>query len=120
MGYQLTLTELLLQQLGHSEPMLGNGNWEVGRLVLAPEFRSDVDALRHCLFLALDYSCNYTQVGNLYASCTHVLSRLYRRFGFQAFARDVPLPGTQKTYALIHGGSRQVLAALSGRSTGGQ
>ena len=120
MGYRLTLTELLLQQLGHPEPMLGNGSWEVGRLVLAPEYRSDVEALRHCLFLALDYSCKYTQVGNLYASCTHVLSRLYRRFGFQAFAKDVPLPGTQKTYTLIHGSSPQVLAALSGKSAGAQ
>ncbi|HSV45617.1 MAG TPA: N-acetyltransferase, partial [Ramlibacter sp.] len=69
----MTLTETLQRQLGPSALALGSGNWEVGRLVLAPGCRSDVDALRHCLFLALTYACDHTRVSNLYASCTHVL-----------------------------------------------
>lgn len=95
--------------------MPGPADWEVGRLVLAPEYRSDVDALRHCLMLALDYACSHTRVDNLYATCTHVLGRLYRRFGFSVFAREVPLPGTGKAYTLIRGSSAQVAAALGGR-----
>lgn len=120
LGYQLTLAELLLQHLGHAGPAMESGRWEVGRLVLAPEFRTDVDALRHCLFLALTYACTHARVTGLYAACSHVLSRLYRRFGFLVHARDVPLAGTAKIYTLIHGGSPQVMAALSGKSAATQ
>jgi hypothetical protein len=95
-------------------PRLCEGDWEVGRLVLAPEHRSDVDALRHCLYLALGYACSHTRVDHLFATCTHVLSRLYRRFGFTAFARDVPLPGTAKAYTLIRGASGAIAQALRG------
>jgi hypothetical protein len=115
MGHQLTLTETLLQQLGPSAPGAVAGDWEVGRLVLAPEHRSDVDALRRCLSLALAYACDHTRVGHLYASCTHVLSRLYRRFAFASFARDVPLPGSEKVYTLIRGSASEVSQALAGR-----
>lgn len=114
MGHQLTLTDTLLGQLGPHAPVLEPGDWEVGRLVLAPEHRSDVNALRHCLSLALNYSCSHTRINNLYASCTHILGRLYRRFAFTAFARDVPLPGAEKSYTLIRGSSHQVARALSG------
>jgi N-acyl-L-homoserine lactone synthetase len=114
LGHQLTLTEKLLPQLGAQAPHVAPTDWEVGRLVLAPEHRSDVDALRHCLLLALDYACKHTQVDHLYATCTHVLSRLYRRFGFTAFAKEVPLQGTDKAYTLIRGASHAVAAALGG------
>lgn len=114
MGHQLTLTDSLLDQLGSAAPPLEVGDWEVGRLVLAPEHRSDVNALRHCLSLALNYACSHTRINNLYASCTHVLGRLYRRFAFSAFAKDVPLPGADKSYTLIRGDSHAVARALSG------
>jgi len=114
MGHELTLTETLMTQHPSLEVPLGGGCWEVGRLVLLPEYRTDVDALRHCLHIALQYACAHTQVDSLHATCTHVLSRLYRRFGFVAFARDVLLLGTEKTYTLIQGSSPRVLTALSG------
>ena len=114
MGYRLTLTESLLTQLDPAAPVPADGDWEVGRLVLAPEYRTDVDALRHCLFLALSYASSHATVRCLHASCTHVLARLYRRFGFQAVARDVPLAGSGKTYTLIQGETPPVLKALSG------
>lgn len=114
MGRNLTLTETLLDQLGAAAPPLEGNDWEVGRLVLAPEFRSDVDALRRCLFLSLDYASANANVQNLYASCTHVLARLYRRFGFSPFAAGVPLAGTEKSYTLIRGHAPQVLNALAG------
>lgn len=115
MGYQLTLTESLMAQLRPDAPGPSAGDWEVGRLVLSQEYRSDVDALRYCLHLALEYARAHARVERLYASCTHVLSRLYRRFAFSAFAKDVPLVGTGKVYTLISGGSSAVAFALSGR-----
>lgn len=116
LGWQLTLTETLTPEAGPGMPEMVAGDWEVGRLVLAPEFRSDVEALRHCLRIALEYACNATKVEHLYATCTHVLSRLYRRFGFSVCARDVLLPGTSKTYTLIRGASEAVAAGLASRS----
>jgi N-acyl-L-homoserine lactone synthetase len=115
LGYQLTLTETLLPQIGPDAPPLHLGDWEVGRLVLASDCRSDVETLRHCLYLALQYACANARVTRLFATCTHVLSRLYRRFGFAVFARDVPLADTEKVYTLIQGASPDVEAALSGR-----
>jgi N-acyl-L-homoserine lactone synthetase len=113
----MTLVDTLLKQLAEGAPASGKGDWEVGRLVLAPMYRSDLDALRHCLLLALQYACANAQVDRLFAACTHVLSRLYRRFGFTTFAREVPLPGTTKTYSLISGDSTTVEHGLSGRPT---
>jgi hypothetical protein len=116
LGYQLTLTETLMPHAGADAPAMGLGDWEVGRLVLAPEYRTDVDALRHCLRLALEYACGAARVDHLFATCTHVLSRLYRRFGFAVIAREVPLPGTQKSYTLIRGSSAAIAAGLSSRA----
>ena len=112
MGRRLTLTDMLMSTLGTTEPIV-DGHWEVGRLVLVPRYRADVAALKHCLFLALNFACEYAEVSHLYAACTHVLSRLYRRFGFQPFARDVPLRGTDKLYTLIRGTGAQVLQTLA-------
>ncbi|WP_427912187.1 N-acyl amino acid synthase FeeM domain-containing protein [Ramlibacter sp. MMS24-I3-19] len=114
-GYGLTLTEQLLPGAGPAAPEPGEGDWEVGRLVLAPARRSDVEALRQCLHAAVVYGLEHAHVRHLYATCTHVLSRLYRRFGFTAFARDVPLPGTSKVYTMIGGAARPVARALAGQ-----
>jgi predicted GNAT family N-acyltransferase len=115
----LTLTETLMPHAGAEAPGIGRGDWEVGRLVLAPAYRTDVDALRHCLSIALQYACSAARVDHLFATCTHVLSRLYRRFGFAVVAREVPLPGTSKVYTLIRGGSAEVAAGLSYRAASG-
>jgi N-acyl-L-homoserine lactone synthetase len=116
LGYQLTLTETLLPGAGADVPPISTGDWEVGRLVLAPAYRTDVEALRHCLRIALEYACAATSVDHLFATCTHVLSRLYRRFGFSVFARDVPLAGTSKIYTLIRGASGDVASGLARRT----
>lgn len=114
-GYGLTLTEQLLPGAGAAAPDLVQGDWEVGRLVLAPDHRSDVEALRQCLHAAVVYGLEHAHVKHLYATCTHVLSRLYRRFGFTAFARDVSLPGTSKVYTMISGAAQPVARALAGQ-----
>lgn len=113
-GYELTLAETLFAQLGPESHVPREHAWEVGRLVLDHECRSDVSALRRCLFLSLDYARRQAKVENLYAACTHVLARLYRRFGFSQVAAGVPLPGTDKTYTLIHGDAEHVLRCLAG------
>lgn len=111
----LTLTEALLRQTDHPLRLQPEAGWEVGRLVLAPEYRSDPEALKHCLHLSLSYLSSHAYAPDLYASCSHVLSRLYRRFGFRTFAQNVALQGTEKTYTLIQGHAPEVLAALAPR-----
>ncbi len=109
----MTLTETLLPHARPGTPTTGPGDWEVGRLVLAPEWRTDVDALRCCLRMSLEFAFTQARVDHLFAACTHVLSRLYRRFGFAEIAREVPLPGTPKTYTLIRGSASSIAAGLS-------
>ncbi|MRD48531.1 N-acyl amino acid synthase FeeM domain-containing protein [Caenimonas koreensis] len=113
MGYELTLADTLFAQLG-ATAQVAEDAWEVGRLVLAHECRSDVDALRRCLYLSLEYAHRQAKVKNLYAACTHVLARLYRRFGFSQVAAGVQLAGTDKSYTLIHGDADHVLRCLAG------
>lgn len=119
LGHGLTLTETLMPHAG-DVPAIEGGDWEVGRLVLAPEYRADVDALRHCLRVALEYGFESSDIRHLYATCTHVLSRLYRRFGFSEVARNVLLPGTDKTYTLIRGSAAAVADGLAGRAAATQ
>jgi GNAT superfamily N-acetyltransferase len=118
LGYDLTLTETLLPHAGEGVPAARRGDWEVGRLVVAPDYRSDVDTLRRCLRLSLEYGIAHAHVAHLYATCTHVLSRLYRRFGFAEVARDVPLLGTSKAYTIIRGGAHAVATGLATRPPG--
>lgn len=91
------------------------GCWEVGRLVLAPQYRSGPEALKRCLFLTLVHLIEHTDVQNLFASCTPLLSRLYRRFGFTVVVKDAAVDA-EGTYSLIHGNVASVLRALA--STG--
>lgn len=119
MRHNLTLTETLHAQIPVDAALLTHA-WEVGRLVMAPEFRSGPDFLKQCLSLALAFLCSNAQVENLHASCSHVLSRLYRRFGFAVLAKDIPLPGTEKTYTVIHGHISQVSQALTLRGDAAQ
>lgn len=115
MGKDMTLIDALLNQLAEPVSATADGDWEVGRLVLTRAFRSDVDTLRHCLHLALAYARTNGHVCRLFAACTHVLSRLYRRFGFTTFAQGVSLSGTDKTYSLISGTAEDVSLGLSSR-----
>lgn len=86
-------------------------SWEVGRLVLAPQYRSGPDALKRCLLLTLVHLIEQTEVDNLFASCTPVLSRLYRRFGFNVLVKDAS-QDAEGSYCLIHGRVPEVLRAL--------
>jgi hypothetical protein len=88
-------------------------SWEVGRLVLAPQYRTGPEALKRCLFLALLYLVRNTDIANLFATCNPILGRLYRRFGFSVLVKNA-CEGDADTYSLIHGDVPTVLRALAG------
>jgi predicted GNAT family N-acyltransferase len=108
----LTLTEQLLKVASPDSLAQWPNSWDAGRLVVAPEYRVGQEVLKRCLHLTLTDLLATTDVQHLLGSCTHVLSRLYRRFGFTSFAQKVPLAGTEKCYTLIHGEVANVAQAL--------
>lgn len=112
MNHGLTLTEQLLERAGMDRASYPH-SWDAGRLVVMPEYRVGQDVLRRCLYLTLQHLIENVELQNLLGSCNHVLSRLYRRFGFSVLAPNVLLPGTEKHYTLIHGLVPDVLAALT-------
>jgi hypothetical protein len=90
--------------------------WEVGRLVLAPEYRSHPEILKTCFFLTLMRFIEATPEANFFASCNALLSRLYRRFGFSMLLKDAVRVGDE-AFSVIHGTVptvRQAVAADSG------
>lgn len=93
-----------------------DASWEVGRLVLAPEYRSGPDALKRCLYLTLLHLVQTTCIDNLFAACTPLLSRLYRRFGFTLLIKETLESGTEPM-CLIHGHVPSVLMALANTDT---
>jgi hypothetical protein len=52
------------------------------------------------------------EIENLFASCTPLLGRLYRRFGFAVLVSDACRVGDE-SYSLIHGTVARVLFALA-------
>jgi len=92
LGHGLTLTEQLFQLSDPDALARWPQAWDAGRLVVAPEYRVGQDVLKRCLHLTLTDLLNLAAVEHLVGSCTHVLSRLYRRFGFTVVGKDVPLP----------------------------
>lgn len=105
--------EHLVERHDISEELLEE-SWEVGRLVLGPQYRSGPESLKRCLFLTLVHLIEHSDVKNLFASCTPVLSRLYRRFGFSVIVKDASRDREGTSYSLIHGTVPDVLRALAG------
>jgi len=87
-------------------------SWEVGRLVLAPQFRSGPESLKRFLFLTLVDLLEDAPVEYLFASCTPLLGRLYRRFGFSVVVKEAS-QGHHGSYSLIRGHVPEVLRALA-------
>lgn len=113
MSHGLAPCEKLVEN--HAVPgELREASWEVGRLVLAPRYRSGPESLKRCLYLTLVHLIESTDVENLFASCTPVLSRLYRRFGFDVLVKDAARDEQGAAYCLIHGTVPKVLRALAG------
>jgi len=109
----LTLLEKLVQQQqGVDEADLDN-SWEFGRLVVDPGYRSGPDLVRRCVFLGAHCLFQHTDARNIFASCTPVLARLYRRFGFSVLTNNLAVADAGKSYALIHARVADVLAACA-------
>jgi hypothetical protein len=112
MNQGLAPCEKLLARHG-IDSELRQESWEVGRLVVGLKYRSGPESLKRCLFLTLVHLIEHTDVENLFASCTPVLSRLYRRFGFNVLVKDASRDA-EGCYSLIHGTVPDVLRALAG------
>lgn len=110
----LTLLEgLLPQQKGIGQTDVEN-SWEFGRLVVDPSYRGGPELVRQCVFLGARCLSQETDARNIFASCTPVLARLYRRFGFSVLTNNASMSSDGKPYALIHGRVSDVLAACVG------
>ena len=89
-----------------------DASWEVGRLVLAPQYRAGPAVLKRCLFVTLMHLLRTTQIDNVFAVCTPVLARLYRRLGCSVIMKDA-CDGSDGSLSLIHGKACDVLLALA-------
>lgn len=103
---------MVLERLEGVPSHLLEGAWEVGRLVLAPEYRSQSELLKTCFFLTLMRFIEITPVANFLATCSPVLSRLYRRFGFSVLVKDA-CQVAGEPFSLIHGNVPSVRLAVS-------
>lgn len=110
MGRGLAPSEDIVAGAQLPPEMLSDG-WEVGRLVLAPAFRSNGEVLKTCLMLTFIQFLDVTARANAYATCTPVLARLYRRFGFTVVQREACLKDGEP-YSLIHGTVDSVRQAI--------
>lgn len=90
-----------------------DASWEVGRLVLAPEYRAGPEVLKRCLFVTLIHLLRTTRIENVFAVCTPVLARLYRRLGCSVIMKDA-CEGADGALSLMHGKASAVLLALAG------
>ncbi|MDO9435279.1 hypothetical protein [Hydrogenophaga sp.] len=80
-GHGVTLAEKRWAEVTRSKEGFGARSWEVGRLIVAPTHRS-MALLRACLALAVQTLITSTDAQYLHASCSPLLARLYRCFGF--------------------------------------
>ncbi len=111
-GVGLAPCDAILQGLPQLVPQAYDDAWEVGRLVLAPEYRAQPDVLKTCFSLTLMRFVELTPSANFLATCIPALSRLYRRFGFSVLVKDA-CRQAQESYALIHGNVPSVRAAVA-------
>lgn len=108
-GQRLTAAERI-PGAAHANPeILGPGNWEVGRLIVAPEERSP-ELLQQCLTLALQALIDVRDVEHFYAIASPAMARLWRRFGMHPTS---PLCGASgRRFMLVSGHVGDVAAAL--------
>lgn len=80
-GHGVTLAEKSWSDVTKDRAEYGERSWEIGRLIVAPEHRS-AELLSKCLALALQQLIKASAAKYLHASCSPLMARLYRRFGF--------------------------------------
>ena len=108
-GHGLTGAERLKDGAGPDTRFLGQGGWEVGRLIVAPEHRDPI-LLSRCLALALTELVRLREVHHFYAIATPAMARLWRRFGMRVATHLRGASGTP--YVLVCGAVADVAGAL--------
>lgn len=108
-GHGITLAEKRWAASTHSKAAYGARSWEVGRLIVAPEHRS-MALLKACLALAMQELAKRSDAQYLHASCSPLLARLYRCFGF--VTEDVFQSESGTQHVLIHARLSDVGRAL--------
>ena len=113
LGQGLAPCEKILRQHSLLTPELSNSSWEVGRLVLAEEYRSSSpEVLKRCMTLTLINHIQRWEGKNFFAACSPILARLYRRFGFSVLVKDAG-QGDDGTFSLIHATAESLTRALA-------
>jgi predicted GNAT family N-acyltransferase len=109
-GYGLTAAERLLQRVPFDASDLGRGSWEIGRLVMEREERSQC-MLQECLAACLEEFIRHEHVRHVHASTsTPAMARLWRRLGMRTLVTGVGMSG--RRYALVHAPVETLMAAL--------
>jgi hypothetical protein len=108
-GHGVTLTERFWAHATAGTALVRPRAWEVGRLIMAPDHRR-ADLLPRCMALTFVELLRHAQVDHMHASCHMRMTRLFRRFGFNIFAKANSPSG--KDCALIHGQVDTVAEAL--------
>lgn len=109
-GRGITGLERLPAEAALPPNILGQGSWEVGRVVVAPEERHN-DILGQCFSIALMEILRTHVVQRFYAiAATPVGARLWRRYGMQLAATIHGASGQE--YKVVVGAVNEVAAAL--------
>ena len=108
-GHRLTGAERLLESVSFDASILGEGSWEVGRMIMEPEDRHP-DLLVRCLTVTLEELMQLEHVRHFHATTTLAMARLWRRVGMRTVVTTTGSSGTR--YALVHGRVEDVAAAL--------
>lgn len=108
-GQGFTGAERLLEKIPSDRTMLGEGSWEVGRVIMEPEDRHP-DLLLECLSVTLHDLMQMHDVRHFHATTTLAMARLWRRVGMRTVLIASGASGAR--YALVHGRVADVAAAL--------
>jgi hypothetical protein len=108
-GRGLTGAERLHQREPFDSEILGQGSWEIGRVIMAPEDRHP-ETLFQCMRVALLGLLELQDVRRFHATTTLPMARLWRRFGMRTVLTTAGESGTR--YALVHGLVEDAAGAL--------
>lgn len=109
-GHGVTLAEKSWNDVTEGKARYEEHSWEIGRLIVAPRHRS-AELLAKCLAIGLHELIKACEARYLHASCSPLMARLYRRYGFKT---EKLIPGNHGLqHALIHAEVVDVLRALN-------
>lgn len=108
-GRGLTGAERLREKIPFDASILGQGSWEVGRVIMAPEDRHP-DLLLECLRLTMEELVQQVEMRHFHATTTLGMARLWRRVGIHTLLTTHGDSG--RRYALVHGRAEDVARAL--------